>query len=339
MLTGDLTDFSFREIVGFLASTSASGVLELSTVEHHAGVVLDEGGICVALREVDSVRGLVARMLHAGAIDADEVRKVAADGAVDAVDLAAAIAKRAAGHKATDGIFREHTCEIITWLTRRDGVRFSFARSERPRSWPLSALDHDELLDDVDACADGWDQLSDVAGDLTRVCSQIPDAPSHDGVVLTPEQWRVLSLVDGRRTLADVIELCGIGYLETCRQLRQLIDDGLVEVMTSDTTSRVEDLLASYDIVLPIPTGVADEIEEALAGLEVDGQRDADVEVPALLELPVAPVDAELDADTAEADANDVGVDDDDAIEGDSAHDEANRQLLRRLMGRRSTGA
>jgi hypothetical protein len=99
MITGHLTDFSLRDILGFLASASSSGVLELTTITQHAGVVLHEGGICVALREVDSVRGLVARMLHAGAVDPDEVRALAADGAADAIDLAAALARRTARRK------------------------------------------------------------------------------------------------------------------------------------------------------------------------------------------------------------------------------------------------
>lgn len=124
MLTGDLKDFSLREILGFLASTSSSGVLELTTSTEHSGVVMHEGGICVALREVGSIRGLVARMLHAGAVDASEVRELADEGAVDAVELAAALARRTASHTATEDVFRGHTCEILTWLTRRDGMRF-----------------------------------------------------------------------------------------------------------------------------------------------------------------------------------------------------------------------
>lgn len=331
MLTGDLTDFSLREILGFLASTSSSGVLELTTVEHHAGVVVHEGGICVALRAVDSVRGLVARMLHAGAIDPDEVRDLAADGAADAVDLAGAIATRAARRKATAGIFHDHTCEIITWLTRRGGMRFSFARSERPGSWPLPVLDPDELLDDVDTCASDWEELSDIAGDLTRVCSAVPHAPSGDAVRLTPEQWRVLSLIDGRRSLAELIELCGIGYLETCRQLRQLIDDGLVEAVAPGATSAVQDLLASYDIALPVPTAVADEVEEALASLSVDGPQDAGAVVPEPLGLPVV--------EDGDGSTDDVEPADADAVVDDAATDDANRQLLRRLMSRRAAGA
>lgn len=361
MLTGDLTDFSLREILGFLASTSSSGVLELTTITQHAGVVMHEGGICVALREVDSVRGLVARMLHAGAVDAAEVRELADEGAVDAVDLAGVLARRTAGHKATAGVFREHTCETLTWLTRRDGMRFSFEASERPEAWPLSMLDHDGLFDDVEACADGWEELSDIAGDLNRVCSPVPHAPD-DGIALTGEQWRVLSFVDGRRSLADLIELCGVGYLETCRQLRQLIDDGLLEVVQQGGTSQVEDLLASYDVALPVTSVIADEIEGMVARLDGGDLPGADLRVPQALQLAPAQDDEPADepaaaysadeadgadeADAADDDSADDadGADDESANEADEADeteadDDANRQLLRRLMSRRSAGA
>jgi hypothetical protein len=338
MLTGDLKDFSLREILGFLASTSSSGVLELMTSTQHSGVVMHEGGICVALREVGSIRGLVARMLHAGAVDASEVRELADEGAVDAVELAAALARQTASHTATEDVFREHTCEILTWLTRRDGMRFAFARSERVGSWPLSTLDHEEVLDDVETCADGWAELSDIAGDLTRVCSPIPDAPSGDGILLTGEQWRVLSMIDGRRSLADLIELCGVGYLETCRQLRQLVDDGLVEVLAPGTRSQVQDLLASYDIAVPMPTSVTDVVEPALTSLEGDDPA-ADPGVSPPLRLPVAqddddPADEAEAAGGDDADVADVAGD----VVDDDATDDANRQLLRRLMSRRSAG-
>ena len=80
MLTGDRQDLSLREILGFLASASSSGVLQLTTSTQHSGVVMHEGGICVALREVGSIHGLVARMLHAAAVDASEVRELADEG-------------------------------------------------------------------------------------------------------------------------------------------------------------------------------------------------------------------------------------------------------------------
>lgn len=58
-------------------------------------------------------------------------------------------------------------------------------------------------------------------------------------------------MIDGFRSLADLIELCGVGYLETCRQLRQLVDDGLVEVLAPGTRLQLQDLFASYDIPCP----------------------------------------------------------------------------------------
>jgi hypothetical protein len=188
------------------------------------------------------------------------------------------------------------------------------------------------------------------------VCSPVPLAPAGDGIALTGEQWRVLSLVDGHRTLADLIELCGIGYLETCRQLRQLVDDGLIEVIASGASSKVQELLASYDIAPPV-AAAADDGPLPLSRLVGDGHREADPRLTQSLELSIvgngegtdAPLanDAEPSDDEAAGDAalpdevepaNDAepvhaDLDDDDAT------DDANRQLLRRLMSRRSAGA
>jgi outer membrane biosynthesis protein TonB len=49
-------------------------------------------------------------------------------------------------------------------------------------------------------------------------------------VTLSGEQWRVLSLVDGRRTVAEVVDLSGRGEFTTAKLLSEMVEAGLVEV-------------------------------------------------------------------------------------------------------------
>lgn len=246
MLTGDLKDFSLREVLQFLATTSSSGVLELRNVESHACVAFRGGGICLALLDMGGIHGLAARLVRAGDVDLSRLRALGAEHSGDAVDLAAALATVAAGHEGTARVFGEHTYETLGWLLRRQEAQFLFEGSAQLDDWPFDVVDLDDALAAVDERSAEWDELSDTVSDLTRVCSPVPDV-SDDEVRLTADQWRVLSLVDGRRQLKHLIELSGIGHLETCRQLHDLVVAGMVELVAAGASSRLDDMLVGLD--------------------------------------------------------------------------------------------
>lgn len=247
MLTGDLSDFSLREILQFLATTSSSGVLELRNVESHAAIAFRDGGICLALLDMGGIHGLAARMIRAGGVDVSGLRALGAKHSGDAVDMAGVLAIETAGHTQAAQVFREHTYETLGWLVRREEAQFLFAASPQLDAWPFDAVEPQDALDVVDERSAAWGELADTVRDLTRICSPVPDTAEGDEIILTTDQWRVLSLVDGRRPLKDLIELSGIGHLETCRQLHELEAAGMVELVAPDGSSSLGDLLAGLD--------------------------------------------------------------------------------------------
>jgi hypothetical protein len=48
-------------------------------------------------------------------------------------------------------------------------------------------------------------------------------------ISLAPEEWRVLTLVDGRNTVAEIAERSGLGEFRTCQIIVRLLDAQLVE--------------------------------------------------------------------------------------------------------------
>ncbi len=249
MLTGDLTDFSLREILQFLATTSASGILELRSDASHAGIALREGGICLALLDLQGVGGLAARMLHADVVDVTRLRTVGEQGGGSAVALATILAAAAGDADATAGIYREHTHETLGWLTRWDSATFQFQRSSDLDGWPFDAMAVASALAEVDTRASDWDDLRETVGDLALVASATPNPTDIDEISLTPEQWRLISLVDGRRAVVDLIELSGVGHLRTCRLLHELVTAGLVELVEPGTASTLSILLGGLQAV------------------------------------------------------------------------------------------
>lgn len=338
MLTGDLKDYSLREILQFLATTSSSGVLELHNVESHAGIAFRDGGICLALLDMDGVQGLAARMVRAGGVDVPRLQALGAEHSGDAVDLAAALATETAAHAGAAEVFREHTYETLGWLTRRDEASFLFEGSEQLEDWPFDVANLDAVLEIVDDRADAWQELADTVSDLTRICSPVPEVTEVDEISLTAEQWRVLSLVDGRRPLKDLIELSGIGHLETCRHLHQLVAAGIVELVAADGASSLDQMVTGLDALRPrgpttsaaVPLTRADGGRPAFYDAAEVDERDG----VAVVTAPVAPGPATDEPATSIAAAGTSATTHPSGTgEVEGLDSDANRALFDRLLG------
>lgn len=335
MLTGDLKDFSLREILQFLGTTSSSGVLELRNPESHAGIAVHDGGICLALLDMDGIRGLAARMIRSGTVDVARLRELGADSEGGAFQLATVLATETAADTDAAAVFREYTVETLGWLTRRDDARFAFEGAAGLGAWPFDPIALGEAFDAVAQREADWQALDGIVGDLTRVCSPAPEIGADDEVVLTAEQWRVLALVDGRRRLKDLIEVTGIGHLETCRVLDELVTFGLIEMVAADEASALDELLGGLDALRPhgAPAAPAAPVRQARSPSPRDPRGEPAVQ-PAAAPRPTVAVAApaapapEPAAPTGPAAA--TAVDDGEAA---APTDDANRALFDRLMG------
>ena len=62
-------------------------------------------------------------------------------------------------------------------------------------------------------------------------------------VTLSRERWRLLTAIDGRRSLRAIARTLGLSDYEACRLVKSLIDDGVVEVR------------ARQSVTIPPPSG------------------------------------------------------------------------------------
>ncbi len=61
-------------------------------------------------------------------------------------------------------------------------------------------------------------------------------------ISLTPEEWMVLTHIDGEKTVRQIVELTGMSTLHTCKILYGLIGSGLLENITPDIEEQEADL-------------------------------------------------------------------------------------------------
>ncbi|MBN1485509.1 MAG: DUF4388 domain-containing protein [Chloroflexia bacterium] len=77
---------------------------------------------------------------------------------------------------------------------------------------------------------DEWEQLKEKAPALDVVLGlvSIPDERRKE-ISLEPEEWRVLTLIDGRNTIGEIAERSGLGEFRTTQIVLHLLETGLVE--------------------------------------------------------------------------------------------------------------
>jgi len=77
---------------------------------------------------------------------------------------------------------------------------------------------------------DEWASLREKAPSPDTVFGLVPIPGERQAeIALEPEEWRVLTLVDGRNTVADIAERSGLGEFRTCQILVHLREAGLIQ--------------------------------------------------------------------------------------------------------------
>lgn len=242
MLTGDLSDFSLREVLEFLSAAGKSGLLTIRCAGIDGGVFLCDGGVCLALVDVTRVP-LGPRMIALGLVDRETLREAGGTAGGTTFALVCGVMRAAVDAGEANMLAVDHTRDAVGWLNQLDNATFVFDSTVTADAWPFAPLPVEQLLVAAEGSAARWAELRETIDDLSLVPSSMVDPSSTIEVSLTAPQWRVIALTDGRRSVNEIIELSGLGQLETCRELAGLIDGGLVELVRPGGHSLVDTLL------------------------------------------------------------------------------------------------
>ncbi|WP_370325048.1 DUF4388 domain-containing protein [Euzebya sp.] len=327
MLAGSLTEFSLPDVFGLLATTRKTGVLHVSHDDVQGRIWISQGDIAFAVADVTRAP-LAARLVHSGELDVDAVADVVraharedeGSGDVGSGDVAAALADAGIAADRAAELIRDQVTDAVVELARWAAGQFSFDAGAEvaPTATGLATT---EVLDAVRDRLATWEQLAaEVPADdqvLVAVCR--PPLAASGTIELDAEQWRILTLVDGTRTVADLVRLSGQSRLVVAQRLAEMVADGLIAPTDEDGTdasaAHREAALAALEHDLlgapapddaptsPAPASPAPSRRAAVAAaLEGEG-----VEEPA--------VDDEVDVEAV------VAVDDGDVEDADDADD------------------
>lgn len=232
-LEGSLDAFSLPDMFALLSMTKKSGALELSRPSGRGVVYFSYGAVTGAISDL-SRQALGRRLAAAGMLVdrslAEAVERVAAD---PGVGLAKALQQSEA---LDEGILHEAVEEQIT-----DAVFDLLRWSDGDFSFSVDAPNPDDIgvsqpVDDVLAAArkriDSWSAVAATVPSPSTILSLSISVPEQTEI--SREEWAVLSLVDGKRTVTEICDLAGRGEYVVVSTMAGLVRRGLLRVDDSD---------------------------------------------------------------------------------------------------------
>ncbi|MDQ1710940.1 MAG: hypothetical protein QOE45_390 [Frankiaceae bacterium] len=236
-LEGSLDAFSLPDIFQLLSFTKKTGALHITGPAARGVVHFATGSVTGASSDVGR-QSLGRRLVGAGLLDDAQLAT-----ALDAVANDPALGLGRAAHEAgavDDGVLHEQVVEqatdavfdLLRW-TRGD---FAFLADE-PNPDDLGVtLNVEEVIAEGRRRLEEWDALTKAVPAPDAVVSVVL-TPSSVETSLAAEEWALLALSDGRRSVAELVRLTGRGEFATVKTLSALVDRKLVTVRRATDTA------------------------------------------------------------------------------------------------------
>ncbi len=279
-LEGTLDAFSLPDIFQLLSFTKKTGTLhlrrEVAGGLQHGAVHLRQGAVTGGRSDVTR-HELARRLLGAGLVD-DEVLASAAEAVAgdDTLSLAQVLAERAAlDSEAIRSVAAEQATDTVFSLLRWPEGEFAFVVDEADPDDLGAAVPVEQVVTEGQRRLEAWSELSEQVPDQSSVLA-VNAAPSQDPVA-GRDEWSLLSLVDGRRSVGDIVTLSGRGEFAVVTALAGLVTRGLLTVRTSveDQQARRQSLLAALEGRVEAPSEVAAGNARPVDSQAADQRRDS----------------------------------------------------------------
>ena len=232
-LEGSLEAFSLPDIFQLLSFTKKTGALRITGPSAKGVVHFATGSVTGATSDV-SRQSLARRLVGAGLLD-DEGLKKAVAAAKDDPNVGVGKAAHDIG-VVDDGVLHEQVQEQATDavfdLLRWTKGDFAFVEEGNPDDLGVS-LNVEDVITEGRRRLEEWETLTKAVPSPDSVVSVVLK-PASEETALTAEEWALVSLADGHRTVADLVRLTGRGEFATVRTLAALVDRKLVAFRRGD---------------------------------------------------------------------------------------------------------
>lgn len=237
MLAGDLADFSLADVLQLLSVTGKSGTLRLTTTTATGRVVLVDGRVEDASCDAERVP-VARRLLGLGLVAGETLLGLLPDGAELPSDrglVAALVAGEQLDADRGREVLRDQVVDAVFDLARWDEGTFTFEGAEVALHGPVQlTATVDELLGEAADRLEEWERIAGCTGPGDAVVTIRRPGTPPEAIELDGDAWALLSLVDGRRSVDELVALTGQGAFATRRTLAGLLDLEIVGIAADD---------------------------------------------------------------------------------------------------------
>ncbi len=242
MLKGTLDDFTLPDMFRLMSFAKKTGRLDVERRAGHGSVFFREGEVYYAESSLTKIP-LGQKLLRAGAITESQLNKaldtnaesgervgeiLLTTGAVDGEQLEAALRAQI-----EDAVF-----DLLRW----DLGEFSWEPGAAVEPEVGIMVSVENLIMEASRRLDELEVITrKIPSGLTVL--KMADKPPEGAVEIniTPEEWRILVLVDGVRTVTQIGEVVGLDEFDAMRTLYGLVSAGLIEVDSTAVAEEEED--------------------------------------------------------------------------------------------------
>ncbi len=239
-IEGPIEELGLADLLQLLSLTGKTGTLTISGRggEEIGKVFLKDGSVASASRE--GAEEIGEMLLRAGRISRERLR-MARDASTGfksveevLVDLDFVTSSE------LEKLAQSQVEETVYELFEMKRGYFRFEEGDLPSGiHPLFSLKVESLLMEGSRRIDEWSRISQTIPSLDRVLELAVSPGEPNRLSLKPKDWAILSLIDGKRTVREIVREIG-GEFETGKHLYDLVSAGVLKVV-EPAGEKVED--------------------------------------------------------------------------------------------------
>jgi hypothetical protein len=232
--------------------TKKTGGLHLRRDAAHGVVWFTTGAITGGAGDVNR-QSLARRLVGAGLVSDQALADAVERAQNEAVGVALALQQAGAvDDGALHDLASEHIVDAVFDLLRWADGDFAFVVDEPNVDDVGVSRQVDEVVTEARRRLELW---ADVATAIPSPQAVLTIAPAPDDEPqVTREDWTLLALVDGRRTVGEIVALCGRGDYAVVSALADLLGRGLLRIEDGEGFATT---LRRFELLAPLESGPA----------------------------------------------------------------------------------
>jgi hypothetical protein len=278
MLKGSLEDFSLSDIFRLLSFTKKTGRLEVYKSAGDGRVFFRDGEVYFAQSSLKK-EPLGQKLVRSGALSEGQLR--------EALDLHANTGERVGeillrggdiGEEQLSAAVREQIEDAVFDLLRWEVGEFAFEPHERFTVEIPISVSVENLIVEASRRLDELELIRRRIPSPDVVLAVAPTPPEGAKQInITPDEWRLLVLVDGIRTVGEIAEAADVDEFSGLRTLYGLLSSGLMDVTSYGPQEQASPTARPRLLAPPSPAESDDSLKpmessiESLPDLPPDG--------------------------------------------------------------------